>query len=295
MPKGPTLDPDVRRMAVHVEDHPLDYFDFEGVIPARRVRRRRRDRVGLGHVGARRGRRSASKAIEDGDLHFDLDGEKLQRPLRPRPPRGGAAAATSSGCCSTSTTTRAVKGWEPEEHPRSVKSGRTNDEVKAAPAATWSSSAIWAAPSADELAALDALGQERQVGSSASTRLTLTNLDKVLFPAKKPHRALTKRDLIRHYACIAPAMLPYLDGRPVNLHRYPDGIDEAGLLAQGSAHARTGVDHPLAERRRRHGRDRASTSCSTRRRRWRGSRTTARSSCTRGLSRAKTRTSRRGR
>ena len=76
MPRGPTLDPKARQLAVHVEDHPIEYFDFEGVIP--------KAEYGGGDVivwdwGTWRpsGTGDPTRAIERGELHFDLRGEKL--------------------------------------------------------------------------------------------------------------------------------------------------------------------------------------------------------------------------
>ena len=74
VPKGPSLDPHVRRMAVHVEDHPLSYAGFEGVIP--------KGQYGAGTVEV--WDRGTWTPIEDpreglrrGRLKFELDGEKL--------------------------------------------------------------------------------------------------------------------------------------------------------------------------------------------------------------------------
>ncbi|MCY1206208.1 Multifunctional non-homologous end joining protein LigD [compost metagenome] len=74
VPKGPSLDPADKRMAIHVEDHPLDYAGFEGVIPA-------------GHYGAGtvivwdRGTwlpvGDAEAGYRAGKLKFELRGEKL--------------------------------------------------------------------------------------------------------------------------------------------------------------------------------------------------------------------------
>jgi bifunctional non-homologous end joining protein LigD len=235
VPKGPTLDPDVKRLAMHVEDHPLDYFDFEGVIPS--------GEYGGGDVivwdwgtWEQADGDDPLAAVEHGDLHFDLHGQKLAG--RFVLVRRGKPGAKEQWLLLHKHDDAAVAGWNPEEHSRSVKSGRTNDEVKAAPAASWSSNALWAAPTPDELAALDALGKSGGQWTLGAHTLKLTNLDKVLFPARNGHRLVTKRDLIRHYANMAPVLLPYVAQRPINLHRYPDGIDKAGFWHKAApAHA----------------------------------------------------------
>ena len=74
------------------------------------------------------------------------------------------------------------------------------------------------AATADELAALDAMG----VGgmwSIGGHEVSLTNLDKVIFP----DAGLTKRDLIRYDVSMAPVLLPYLRDRGLTLTRYPNG------------------------------------------------------------------------
>jgi bifunctional non-homologous end joining protein LigD len=232
VPKGPTLDPKARVLAVQVEDHPLEYYDFEGVIPA--------GEYGGGDVivwdwgtwePAGR-RKDPAKAIEAGELHFDLHGEKLAgRFVLVRRDDGGGGKA--NWLLIHKRDDHAEEGWDPEAHPRSVKSGRTNDEVKAAPDTLWRSdlpaaeAAIALAPSAADLEALDGLGAEG-TWSLGGRELRLTNLDKVLFPGRGGGPSLTKRDLIRYHATIAPAMLPYLVDRPLALHRYPNGIGEPG-------------------------------------------------------------------
>ena len=83
--------------------------------------------------------------------------------------------------------------------------------------------------------------------------LTLTNLDKVLYPRS----GTTKGDCIDYYSKIAPVMLPHLDGRCITFKRFPDGVDRPGFFekrcprhrpswvptAQGAGDRSGGVDY----------------------------------------------------
>ena len=75
VPKGPSLDPSVKRMAVEVEDHPLDYAAFEGHIP--------HGHYGGGHValfdrGAWTTEGDVAAQLAKGHLRFELHGERLK-------------------------------------------------------------------------------------------------------------------------------------------------------------------------------------------------------------------------
>jgi bifunctional non-homologous end joining protein LigD len=89
VPKGPSVDPDDKRLAMRTEDHPLDYGDFEGTIPA--------GEYGGGTVMLwDQGRwiphpdKDPRKTLEEGHLHFTLEGERMKGEwvmfrLKPRP------------------------------------------------------------------------------------------------------------------------------------------------------------------------------------------------------------------
>jgi len=89
VPKGPSLDPGENRLAMRTEDHPLDYGGFEGTIP--------KGEYGGGTVmlwdqgrWEPDPRKDPSKTIEEGHLHFTLEGERMKGEwvmfrLKPKP------------------------------------------------------------------------------------------------------------------------------------------------------------------------------------------------------------------
>jgi bifunctional non-homologous end joining protein LigD len=128
VPKGPSLDPAQKRLAVEVEDHPLDYAAFEGVIPA--------GEYGAGTVivwdrGTFRPQGDAELAtmLEKGAVKVEIAGEKL---------RGGfALVRTRFGGKKTNWLLIKEKDAAARpgsdvtaEQPRSVLSGRDVDEVR---------------------------------------------------------------------------------------------------------------------------------------------------------------------
>ncbi|TPO01276.1 DNA ligase D [Mesorhizobium sp. B1-1-5] len=139
--RGPSLDPHEKRLAVHVEDHPIDYASFEGTIP--------KGQYGGGSVivwdeGKWTPDGDPAKGIKKGHIDFELEGHKLNGRwhlvrLRPRP-----GEKRDNWLLIKSDDAAARPGEDVlEEKPKSVKSGLTIEEVGEGKAARGEKPKVW--------------------------------------------------------------------------------------------------------------------------------------------------------
>ena len=140
VPKGPSLDPRVRRLALHVEDHPIEYGAFEGIIPARQY--------GAGTVmlwdrGVWVPREEAAAGYRSGRLKFELRGKKLKGGWMLVRSRSGKYGGDKSWLLikENDAFARPENGAIVENEPDSVATGRTLDEIASSADRTWHSSA----------------------------------------------------------------------------------------------------------------------------------------------------------
>jgi bifunctional non-homologous end joining protein LigD len=255
--KGPSLDPKVRRLAVEVEDHPLDYGDFEGTIP--------KGEYGGGTVQLwdrgywePEGSRSAEEMLRSGSLRFKLEGERLHGGwvlVRMRNDRSGGTRQNWLLIKHHDEFERPGEGNGDASEERSVASGRTMADIAAGKGrrprpfmlagAEFRPDAVWNSNRADNAAAAKATasvanvqerprtgGQRaakrpRKVGKSDSPvvlGVKISNPEKALWPASRTETAISKLDLARYYEAVAPWMIEHIRGRPCSIIRAPDGI-----------------------------------------------------------------------
>jgi DNA ligase D-like protein (predicted polymerase)/DNA ligase D-like protein (predicted 3'-phosphoesterase) len=223
VPRGPSLDPKEKRLAVETEDHPVEYLKFEGHILE--------GEYGAGEhmiwdAGTYRllGDGDALAQFESGRITFELDGKKLH----------GAWNLVRLGgregqwLLMKARDEYAEAGWRLEllmkdegfekKERQSKRRGhaRTGEKPEVKRYTTKARGKAVAAGSAfrrEELAG----DLEIKIGRDV---LQLTNLDKVYWPDE----GYTKGDLVRYYYEVSKYILPYLKARPLIMKRYPNGI-----------------------------------------------------------------------
>lgn len=193
VPKQPSLDSATKRLAVHVEDHPLEYANFSGTIPE--------GEYGAGTVviwdkgtyvnllEAKPKPQTVTDGIKEGHVEVELRGQKL---------KGRFALVRMNGrqkrenwllvkMKENKLRTRTRRPKTLSERPG--KSGRSHSH-----------------PSPNR--------------HTPSKSIEFTHEDKVMFPEV----GVTKGEVLRFYARIAEYLLPHLHDRPVTLERLPDGL-----------------------------------------------------------------------
>ncbi|HEY2413283.1 MAG TPA: DNA ligase D [Pirellulaceae bacterium] len=232
VPKGPDTDPSQKRLAMQVEDHPLEYGDFEGVIP--------QGEYGGGAVmlwdrGTWESLDDAKKGYREGRLKFTLHGEKLHgRWMLVR--KGGHSAAPDERHWFLFKERDQYAGGQrsiTERLPLSVATGRGLDEIAKDADRVWGSNgevktkkrrsnakgAVAKRVAKRAMAKKTAASRDAGTNSTEVSKVRLSNPNKVFYP----EQGLTKLDLANYYVQVAPWMLPHVVNRPLALVRCPNG------------------------------------------------------------------------
>jgi bifunctional non-homologous end joining protein LigD len=135
VPKGPSLDPAVKRLAVHVEDHPVEYGSFEGIIPQGQYGG---GTVMLWDTGEWQSEDSnPAQAYEKGHLKFTLKGGKLKGLWKlvriQKDPKNWLLIKAKDKYAKASPFDITVS------KTKSIISNKSMEKIAAAPAETWSS------------------------------------------------------------------------------------------------------------------------------------------------------------
>jgi bifunctional non-homologous end joining protein LigD len=212
VPKGPSMNPSVRRLAVQVEDHPLEYRTFQGTAPeashgAGEVRVWDEGTYeSPGDGSPAEGKKRIRQGLERGKMSFILHGARLK------------GAFTMIRLNSDNR-----KSWLLlKNNDEFVQDGGEGSE----PALEASGPPPVRNPSGSRTSpGVPKPGPPSEIAVGRHT-VAITHPGKLYWPGE----GISKMDLVDYYLRMAPAMVPHLRDRPQALHRHPNGIDEPGFF-----------------------------------------------------------------
>ncbi len=194
VPKGPSLNPAVKRLAVQVEDHPLGYATFEGTIPQGQYGAGTEKVWDQANYEPAPAQPSEAAAVEAGRLEFVMHGKRLNGKF-------------------TLVRMRARGKGKPRWL---LIKGR--DEFAVADAADDS------AAKSKPVRAAEVTATRPTRPATAPGQIELTHPERVLFP----DTGFTKKDVFAYYRTVADRLLPFLKDRPITLERLPEDLVAGG-------------------------------------------------------------------